>query len=376
MRIFQGKKRTLLILLSKLFVGFCGGVLAQKVGIPREVKNYVLDTLAEIRKEPTRAPEWKRYPSNPVLSPTKNSWDSMLTGYASVLKDEDGYKLHYTGQRTAKDHQIGLATSFDGKSWQKCKINPILKPGAPGSWDDWVVWCPMVWKEGSTYHMLYSGADTANIKQVGYAYSSDGINWTKHNNNPVFNEPNPWAHNKTEGWGIIKADDTYHMYYCSLGGSDRRQIGLATSTDLVSWTAYQNTPIFATGCGYNWAQYCPWPFKYNGHYYLVVTSHSARKDHRFKLYRSPDPLFLPERRAFVGFILKTHSEIPWETYGYLDTPCILADDITMSTFPKDELWMYYTAATVFNRKDNQNHVHIGLAIQNMDKLLPSEYRNN
>jgi hypothetical protein len=92
--IFQGKKRTLLMLLTTLFVGFCGGVLAHKSGIPRWVKVHVLDALSEIRSAPSRLTEWERYSSNPVLSPTKNSWDSMLTGYASVLKDEDECKLY------------------------------------------------------------------------------------------------------------------------------------------------------------------------------------------------------------------------------------------------------------------------------------------
>jgi hypothetical protein len=232
----------------------------------------------------------------------------------------------------------------------------------------------MVWKEGNTYHMLYSGANASNIKQVGYAISSDGIKWNKYGNNPVFNDPT-WAHNRTEGWGIIKADDTYYMYYNSLGPS-RRETGVATSKDLIHWLPYQSTPIFATGYGYDWAQYCPWPFKYNGHYYLIVTCRNARKDHRFKVYRSTNPYFLPGEREFLGFVLKTHPEISWETEGYLDTPCVLADDITMSAFPNDEVWMFYTGATVFNRINNQNQVHTGLAIQDLGMLLHSEYRNN
>ena len=366
MNVFRNKKWILSLFLLSLFAGFCGGVLAQRAGIPRQVKNYIFDTLAEVRREPSRVTEWKRYPSNPVLSPTKNSWDSMLTAYGSVLKDQQDYKLYFTGQRTKYDHQIGLATSLDGQNWEKHKANPILRPGTPGSWDDYYIWCPMVWKEGNTYHMLYSGANSSYIKQVGYAYSSDGINWTKYENNPVFNEPNPWAHNKTEGWGIIKADETYYMYYNSLGPS-RREIGVATSKDLIHWLPYQNAPIFATGWGYNWAQYCPWPFKYNGHYYLIVTCRNANNDHRFKLYRSKNPYFFPGEREFLGFVLKTHAEIPWEAHGRLDTPCILADDIRMSKFlQKGEVWIYYTATG----KDNKEHT--GLAILDILKLLNHE----
>jgi len=47
--------------------------------------------------------------------------------------------------------------------------------------------------------MIYTGAGSGGM-QVGYATSADGIGWTKHPANPVFNDPT-WASGQTENWG-------------------------------------------------------------------------------------------------------------------------------------------------------------------------------
>ena len=63
--------------------------------------------------------------------------------------------------------------------------NPVLAVGAAGSWDDDAVWGPAVLKEGSSYKMWYTGDDGANPSRIGLATSTDGITWTKAAANPV-----------------------------------------------------------------------------------------------------------------------------------------------------------------------------------------------
>jgi len=375
MGFFKNKKWIfIIIILVTLFIGLCGGILAQRVRIPRQMVVFLLERKTQISNHFIRQEEWARNPMNPIISPQDTSWDANRTGWGSILKDENKYNLirykyYYTGSKTDADQKIGLAMSKDGKNWGRYDGNPILRPGPSGAWDDWIVWCPMVWKEGITYHMLYSGSNTSKVYQVGYAFSMDGVKWIKYDKNPVFNDPNPWAHNKTEGWGLIKIEGTYYMYYSSLV-PHRREIGVATSKDLINWTPCYDVPIFSNEDGYAYSQFCPWPFKYGNQYFLII-SYQNRLDHylghsRFKLYRSSNPFFNLNERKDLGFILRTHPEIQWESAGCLDTPFILANDITMSTFPKEKLWMYYTAMDKTKRR------HTGMAIYDLDSLITRE----
>ncbi|VAW29111.1 hypothetical protein MNBD_BACTEROID06-98, partial [hydrothermal vent metagenome] len=109
--------------------------------------------------------------------------------------------------------QIGTAVSFDGNEWVEKKDAPVLQLGSPGAWDDTEVETPYVIyvpsnPDSMKYMMWYSGATTENnlfdtdcfgfpaIYQIGLAFSSDGLNWTKYNNTtndslPLFSESDP-----------------------------------------------------------------------------------------------------------------------------------------------------------------------------------------
>ena len=81
---------------------------------------------------------------------------------------------------------IGYATSTDGISWNVYS-SPVLIAGAQSNWDAASVAEPDVVKVGTTYHMFYSALDQWAVEnfQVGYASSTDGINWVKSTQNPV-----------------------------------------------------------------------------------------------------------------------------------------------------------------------------------------------
>lgn len=65
--------------------------------------------------------------------------------------------------------------------------NPILGFGSPGSWDaGWVAFGRTVLHNG-TYYSFYAGSPDlmTSPETIGYAISSDGISFTKYENNPV-----------------------------------------------------------------------------------------------------------------------------------------------------------------------------------------------
>ena len=58
---------------------------------------------------------------------------------------------------------IGYATSSDEINWTKDTDNPVLDLGLRGSWDDRIVSNPKVIYLNYTFHMWYSGNDVSMI---------------------------------------------------------------------------------------------------------------------------------------------------------------------------------------------------------------------
>jgi len=263
--------------------------------------------------------EWARYAGNPILNAAGE------------------FRMYYHGF-SGGVHQIGLATSPDGLNWTKYAGNPIMIPG-PAAWDGQSVRVPMVWKEGTDYHMIYTGNGSSGM-QVGYATSADGIAWTKHASNPVFNDPT-WATGETENWGVMKVGDEYLMWYSDFG---MRQSSLAVSTDLVNWAPYQTAPVFASSgnsSDQRYSQYCPSSFKYGDYYYVLVPSYSSVANYsQYYLYRSLSPYFPEAERELVRIAHTVGEAGAWDSHDS-DTPLVLTLDIERTQFYNDELWCYY-----------------------------------
>jgi len=133
-----------------------------------------------------------------------------VVGDHAMIKDGDRFKMWHVGitypQRGYRN-EFGYAESKDGIHWRKCRLNPILTQGKPGTWDGgWIYAAGIVkiddeqsdthvyaGKSGASYHLFYTGQPTNNecicgVKRIGYAFSLDGIHWVKWKN-PVTTEP-------------------------------------------------------------------------------------------------------------------------------------------------------------------------------------------
>ena len=97
-------------------------------------------------------------------------WDSNELGPLSVLHFENLYHMWYTGWNFADLFQIGYATSPNGIDWTKETV--VLSPGDPGEWDDGAVALPFVLVDvqDTLYKMWYGGTDGV-LFQTGYATS-------------------------------------------------------------------------------------------------------------------------------------------------------------------------------------------------------------
>lgn len=75
---------------------------------------------------------------------------------------------------------IAHAVSRDGISWKR--INNALFVGHPGEWDDDMLWTMHVCKVNGKFEMYYTGLqrkDKGVVSRIGYAESSDLVEWQK-----------------------------------------------------------------------------------------------------------------------------------------------------------------------------------------------------
>jgi len=266
---------------------------------------------------------------NPILS--KSGTETHAT-FASVLKvDSTFYMYYYDGL------SISLATSIDGRSWQKYGSNPVLLRGVAGAWDDERIWCANVWIEDDIWYMTYAGRKDLDESLIGLATSVNGINWTKYVSNPIITpQAETWEEEGLEIWGLIKVGLIYYAFI-DIPSSANRKIGVVTSTDLITWTRDENNPIFETG------RFCVCPIKFKDYYYLMVMHYTVGTDYaEIELYRDSNPTFYSTDREFLG-VIKEASLAGWDGVD-ADTPFVVTDDIHRDSFnsTNGELWIYYS----------------------------------
>jgi predicted GH43/DUF377 family glycosyl hydrolase len=154
-------------------------------------------------------------------------------------------------------YKIGLARSYDGGvTWTKYASNPVLSPEASGwettegaslsfpavLYDEDEVDANKRWK-------MWYGGGKFGAGGIGYAYSSDGVSWTKYASNPVL-EPTgtDWEQHLIYPGAIAKLGDTYYLFYNGYPTGDATGLaGLVTFTDPEgTYTRSANNPLVAS----------------------------------------------------------------------------------------------------------------------------------
>ncbi len=214
---------------------------------------------------------WTKYATNPVLRR-----DTVLANFPNdliaisdcwVIKEGATYKMWYTAggfnypTDTLLRSRICYATSLDGINWTKYAGNPVLDVSYIGGWDSLGVETVSVIIDSlapltEKYKMWYAGQYFNSYRyDIGYAYSADGINWTKHTS-PVMQVgvSTQWDNGFLEGPSVIKDAGIYKMWYCGYdvvidgsGTDGHTSVGYATSLDGINWTKYAGNPILTTG---------------------------------------------------------------------------------------------------------------------------------
>lgn len=142
------------------------------------------------------------------------------------------YHLWYTSVTHKANSQkvgmsIGYATSTDGITWTKKGI--VIQPTQAWEkqFDSASIGRPYVlWdNQSNQFEMFYDAIklDTSNVLEnscpgIGYAVSTDGMNWTKSPNNPIFITNNGAGETKgfIVGCGVVLVNNIYYLYYPGL----------------------------------------------------------------------------------------------------------------------------------------------------------------
>jgi predicted GH43/DUF377 family glycosyl hydrolase len=192
---------------------------------------------------PNPSGPWIRSIHPVLMVGSPGEWDSGFVMPDSVIATDVGYVMYYSGGAgwPGGTSMIGMATSPDGITWAKyndpattdppfAESDPVLQSGPSGSWDSDSVWGCAVLKTASGWEMFYSGGDAISV-QIGYATSTDGIHWSKREDNPILApETDPVAAETEslilEAPSVIVDDSTYVLYYDY--GVSTGSIGVAT----------------------------------------------------------------------------------------------------------------------------------------------------
>lgn len=193
---------------------------------------------------------WQKYDGNPVLRP--DSADVMSFGFPTVVQDgPNDYKMWYSGWRS-----IWLATSSDGLNWTKHLDAPVLRPGLSGAWDDAQVYAPQVVAGSGGYEMWYTAEDWATSEpRIGYAWSDDGLNWTRSPDNPVLTgTTDTWEEGEVACPAVIREGTTDYKTWYRGGASGGQAFGQATSSDGLAWAKYGGNPVLSGGRPTQWGR--------------------------------------------------------------------------------------------------------------------------
>lgn len=194
---------------------------------------------------------WTGSASNPIFTTSGSSTDFDYSSIRSpwVIKDGATYKMWYSGKGSDGRWRIGYATSADGVSWTRGNSgNPVLDRGNIAKFDGGGVAHPSVIKDGQTFRMWYAGViEATGYWQIGYATSADGTSWTRQNNsNPVvgFGKKGGYTENGATFPRVVKDGSMYHMWFM---GVSKKEMGYAWSSNGIMWSHHVNNPIIKPG---------------------------------------------------------------------------------------------------------------------------------
>ncbi|KXB08826.1 hypothetical protein AKJ59_00410 [candidate division MSBL1 archaeon SCGC-AAA385M02] len=177
----------------------------------------------------SRAAGIKHWVGSPVLAHDTDEY-----GNSSILLDSGTYYVYVSIVGTSIGYASGsypLDIEYQGS---------LLSAGSAGEWDEGGVFGPCVVESGGTYYMFYTGEDSAGDWAIGVATANSPTGtFTKSGSNPILTATKAYENDSVNDPHVIQIGGTWYMYY---GGNNppttgTRNICIATASSFpTSWT--------------------------------------------------------------------------------------------------------------------------------------------
>ena len=187
---------------------------------------------------------WSQEPEICLESDPSSGWEDNINRSCTVFRD-GLWHMWYTGQADGKS-KIGYATSRDGVLFERVRREPVMVPER--DWEKCSVMNPYVrWDAArGLWRMWYAAGETYEPNAIGYAESTDGVEWKKSRINPIFCAgKEPYDSARVGGCEVLKQPDgSYIMFYIGYEDIHTARICAATSPDGIrQWTRLASNPI-------------------------------------------------------------------------------------------------------------------------------------
>jgi len=175
-----------------------------------------------------------------ALAGNMTGWDRILET-AFVLQKDDEFLMYYAGYdqsieetgNLVAEAQIGVASSSDGLTFDRFLSNPVIETDTVNDKD--AVFSPTVILDNGTYYMIYTGWCLENCTGIvqGFgllgAISSDGMQWSKHDELIIDETDIPWGINVKEAELVKGPDGLFYLFFTSDLNRRMSAIGMARS---------------------------------------------------------------------------------------------------------------------------------------------------
>jgi hypothetical protein len=184
---------------------------------------------------PRELVDWVPYEGNPLFAGTgQATWDREIRERGFILREGDLWRLWYTGYDSTRSEtkSLGYATSPDGLVWTRHPKNPVFD----GVWTEDV----FVLKHEGLFHMFAEG-----VGDVAHRLTSpDGVRWEEQGRLDIRQRSGEPISAGAYGTPTVWVEGgTWYLFY----ERDDKGIWLATSKDLRVWMNVRDEPVIALG---------------------------------------------------------------------------------------------------------------------------------
>jgi predicted GH43/DUF377 family glycosyl hydrolase len=145
---------------------------------------------------------------------------------------------------TPENESNYTAPVFPIAPFTKYAHNPILSPNPQANWESAYLYNPTAIVLNSTIFLLYRAQNSTKTSSIGLAWSTDGVTFTRLDRPIIYATEAYETIGGTEDPRIVRVNGTFYVTYTAFNNVTA-QLCLATSTNLLDW--HKHGPIFPDG---------------------------------------------------------------------------------------------------------------------------------